>query len=812
VTVTTTNYTTNSKEIISANEYSSDATIAAVHTAITSLGWTSYDILRNHVPGFGIRGSGATINITSGGTLTLGGISIASAGTGYSQGDILQIIDGTHLNGDSNTAKFEVTAVSGTAISTLALISGGSGYSTANGVSTVSCGSVYSPMHLYVYQAINADGTTYKYLIVRWDTVRQEIFTSCCEGWNTSTKVPTNECYTYMGLFPQGYDLISGNILIAATNRHFVLWTAINPTTTKSDNWGMWTAVFEVEAGNAVNNYPGTAKPPCFFWTNNLMFGTGYGTPIPSRIMVSFPRTIQNQTGSLSHYGTINYAPYTSRMPWPPNYSSPNVGGNHLADLWGFTNSWNTNKSYISPIGIAGVAGTTTSFNDKFSLRNAWGRIYNLSVTNAIATGIADIPSPSPKLDTTGGWADANGSDTTVISLNMVGGSNPTVGTETWALHGATAGSSHTATYTSLGTTYVGKVLQIGGTLWAACSDGVRTLLMSDGQNAATTLRFSSSLITDIMFDGKRTVWAATSTGATAIDIVDYSTVNVALTAGGAYIGMDERYVYVTGRTATVTPATYMINRSTLALDYTSGWGTLTLASGWVNPEPDYAGYIFVVNASGGTGLSVFRVAKIKFDSTAINYVSPLGTTATNYSTYSPCLYIDRTKRVLWTWFSYASQRCIGYNMDDTMTNVYTGSTIAATGTTNSQMLPQATVDYRGAAFIYAYQGGLFTGPARIGQTTAAYQGQTFPRVFIANTAASTTWTRLGVTNSSYNITTRAWASAGYMKSNSINLFGSITVSASDNRIYWFTNGYGGTGKINLSKQRYSTASLLLKG
>ncbi len=49
----------------------------------------------------------------------------------------------------------------------------------------------YSPMVTRVYRVLNSDSVTYKYAILRWNTLLLNFNLSTCEDWNTSTKVAT---------------------------------------------------------------------------------------------------------------------------------------------------------------------------------------------------------------------------------------------------------------------------------------------------------------------------------------------------------------------------------------------------------------------------------------------------------------------------------------------------------------------------------------------------------------------------------------------------------------------------------------------
>jgi hypothetical protein len=79
----------------------------------------------------------------------------------------------------------------------------------------------YSPMVTRVYRVANVDAATYKYAILRYDTLRLKINLSCAEDWNVSTQIATNESWHSDGCFYHGYDLrnIFSYKLILSTNQ-----------------------------------------------------------------------------------------------------------------------------------------------------------------------------------------------------------------------------------------------------------------------------------------------------------------------------------------------------------------------------------------------------------------------------------------------------------------------------------------------------------------------------------------------------------------------------------------------------------------
>lgn len=157
-------------------------------------------------------------------------------------------------------------------------------------------GNVHSPINTYVFRSQNADTTTYKYLIMRWDIIKRWLWTSTCESWdNTTSHTPSNECWTNNSAFIHGYDLIDGKIFLSIAPRHAVIWTFI------SSSPGLWSMVCEFER-DAAENTAG-AGYPCWAWTCSLMLGTPFAkgpTEGPSKIIFAFPRLSDNSTGRLA--------------------------------------------------------------------------------------------------------------------------------------------------------------------------------------------------------------------------------------------------------------------------------------------------------------------------------------------------------------------------------------------------------------------------------------------------------------------------------------------------------------------------------
>ena len=494
MTVTNTSYSTNSYRVNITNELSSANILSGVNTAITALGWTSYDTVTNAVPGAGTSnafspiytyvyrapnndgtGTGLTVNTTvSGGVVTAA--TVNAAGSGY-----LSSGTGTltfTIAGGGVPAIATIGVTSGVPAGTITIVSGGTNYTTGTAVAT------------YPY--------TWKYFILRWDVTKLQFFTSACEYWNNVTHVATNETWNGAGSFPQQYDLKDCFIWVGATARHLVLWPFI-----KSEP-GMWAGVFEFERVVPEDTVGNGA--PCFAWTNSVMIGTPYGktTGTISRIMYAFPRTQDGFTGAAA---AQIYAPVTNRGMFPPSYPqgtlSISVDTNllHLASYYNLTYGWDTStaKAFASPISVDGI-----------SKAMPFGRTYNLSTTKQIGSF---LDTTTLTLDTTGGWVASTGTSADCVILPMNGGTE--IGSITYGANKMSAPVS-----TNAMTTNVSKMIVIGDNVWACAQEGVYTWAMSAG-TVTPTLVYASSVslgVIDIVFDGARSIYASTYFGVAKID------------------------------------------------------------------------------------------------------------------------------------------------------------------------------------------------------------------------------------------------------------------------------------------------------
>jgi hypothetical protein len=487
----------------------------------------------------------------------------------------------------------------------------------------------YSPMVTRVYRKINADGTSYKYVILRYDTLKLRINLSACESFDQTTHVATNETWHNDGCFYHGYDLRYSFIIVNATDRHLLLQTYI------LNEAGHWAGVFEAErvAGEDISSN----SAPCFFYTNSLMFGTPFGidnnrTSNNSFVMMAFPRT---PDGLTNEFAAAVYAPTTSRGMWPPYYPSGNTGNVgmntvfttvntdlnalHLGSWWLNIGSGAINVSSSAAItqgGIWGWDGSEIPISpvsvDAIRKHMPFGRVYDMGVTKPIG---GQLDTTYFTANTAGGWPDNTGSNTEFLLMPLNGGleqwySNnytASVGLMPPPLTVANAGirvswsNNNNVVYSTLAT--------VGNNVWAAANNGVWVWNQGAGTNTSANLVwFNSNGVLDLMYDGARSVYGTTNTGLIQIDTETFATntitsVNMQNQGGCAYLNMDNYFIYATNRTANTRPFCHMVYRSNNSptpnvIQMASGVA-LNVASGWNTPMPDYQGFVYLSNAPG---------------------------------------------------------------------------------------------------------------------------------------------------------------------------------------------------------------------
>lgn len=489
----------------------------------------------------------------------------------------------------------------------------------------------YSPMATRVYRRINADGTSYKYVILRYDTLKLRINLSACEGFDQTTHVATNETWHNDGCFYHGYDLRYSFIIVNATDRHLLLQTYI------LNEASHWAGVFEAErvAGEDISSN----SAPNFFYTNSLMFGTPFGidnnrTSNNSFVMMAFPRT---PDGLTNEFAAAVYAPTTSRGMWPPYYPSGNTGNVgmntvfttvntdlnalHLGSWWLNIGSGAINVSSSAAItqgGIWGWDGSEIPISpvsvDAIRKHMPFGRVYDMGVTKPIG---GQLDTTYFTANTAGGWPDNTGSNTEFLLMPLNGGleqwysNNYSVAVGLMPPPLTVANAGIRVAWSNNNNTVYSTLATVGNNVWAAANNGVWVWNQGAGTNTSANLVwFNSNGVLDLMYDGVRSIYGTTNTGLIQIDTETFATntitsVNMQNQGGCAYLNMDNQFIYATNRTANTRPFCHMVYRSNNSptpnvIQMASGVA-LNVASGWSTPMPDYQGFVYLSNAPGTT-------------------------------------------------------------------------------------------------------------------------------------------------------------------------------------------------------------------
>ena len=632
----------------------------------------------------------------------------------------------------------------------------------------------YSPMVTRVYRVLNVDATTYKYAILRYDTLKLRINLSTCESWSNVSHTATNESWHSDGCFYHGYDLRQSYIIVNATERHLLLQTAI------LNELGHWAAIFETERVAAEDIASNTA--PCFFYTNSLMMGTPFGidaqsnrTSNTSQIMMAFPRTPDNQT---DYAAAAVYAPTTSRGMWPPYIPSgntANVGANsvysvtgsdpnnlHLGTWW-----YNSGTGSVGQIGSVNPGGSIWGWDgtkipvssvsvDAIKKHMPFGRIYDVNVTRPIGN---QLETTYFTANTNGGWIDGTGSNTEFLILPFNGGyegyySNVYAVATGYTYPLVTPNSGIGVSWSNNSNVIYTALTAVGNNVWAGANNGIWIWNQFSGTNSISNLvYYNSNGVYDIMFDGVRSIYGTTNVGLIQIDTETYATNIITATAmtdqgGCGYLNMDNRFIYATNRTSNTRPYCHMVYRAnnTVApnvIQMASGVA-LNVASGWNTPTPDYQGFVYLSNAPGTTSSQQKRMlvanvdgansATAGFNQGVSNTTQPWYATAAHTATFEyDSIFFEPNSNRLYH-FQYRGpngSECgnvIEYANDKAFTVTSNGAAFGIfwTGTTGSmaQLAPNGVIDYRGDLNIIQHRGQFHIQHKKPSISQAVYNSQ----------------------------------------------------------------------------------------
>jgi hypothetical protein len=310
-----------------------------------------------------------------------------------------------------------------------------------------------------------------------------------------------------------------------------------------------------------------------------------------------------------------------------------------------------------------------------------------------------------------------------------------------------------------------------------------------------------ASGVHDIVFDGERTVYASTSNGVSKIDTETFAATNItSISTGTMYLGIDNKYVYATTRTAKTLPDVYMINRTSFTVNPApaSLITALTVASGFGTPVPDYLGAFYVATQGGTVSSQTMRMARFDADS-GTNLSEAVNLRVTGAATTTPdsptSFYIDPTSGRIYLAVGFATNGTM-YEVDTALVNINSNTATFPTSTTGancqSHAIPSTTVNYRGDLEIIPVRGVFLISPKRVGQasTTAGYTTRVqfnYPQQASPGNVASIN------TLATTAIGANPHGFAACKTSNSVRMIGTFYIGAADSRINVVANSHNVT-------------------
>lgn len=484
-----------------------------------------------------------------------------------------------------------------------------------------------------VYSALCDDadrsGPSTKYMILRYDTPKQFWYVTCCESWNNTTHVPTNECFVNGRCTPLPFQYDYCNLYVYASVRYAVFLGSV------LSELSAWQGIFEFER-EAPEDL--ATDVPCFGWGSQYSMGSvwaicdrndiSYASWGPVPHVFSVPRTKSGATGFAAMKTlafVTSYGQFPPHVVYAPHYTSnsngvintnTDINNGHLASFGkGLLYRWDNTKNVASSIKLV---------ENSSSYACPSGRFHGITLLSQKVTANT-LDSVSIPLNTDG-FFDNTGTPTDHSLLGLSGG---------WTsnLAKATGNLALAQTYAAnpSGFAIYDMVIVSGRYLYINTSGGFIKLDVASG----TPILLDSLVGRGMVFDGYKYVYIATTSGISRLDTTNDTFTHLASgTSGHVSIAIDDLYVYAGHTTASTTPKVSIISRDTftLASTYTASSiaDSLTLAC---LDTADYAGLCFAaalhatqttsvsnklhrITGATGTGTSIVPSIAIKPSST----------------------------------------------------------------------------------------------------------------------------------------------------------------------------------------------------
>lgn len=527
------------------------------------------------------------------------------------------------------------------------------------------------PTLTQVFRGINKDNTTYKNIILRWDTVRHEIITSTCEVWDAINHIPQNEAWTFFNSCPISYQMAATDLLLMLNPRWLILHSYM------ANEPGSWAGVIETAREDVADT--AAAALPCWGWVSSNLWMLGATStsarPLPS-VSNSYPLMCVPRTRS--GFTTINAA-----INWSADYGAAQFphwlassGGAFIYYLGNqqnkfVANSWDVTKRMVLP--IKPIADFLSA-----NITN-YGQMFGLKVVSPAGLNMNKI---QVNTDTDGNYSPA----ATVADHWLLNNHHKYMSSDnaSWFTNTALVRTDVTIGYRPEFVCSVGDHYYVTNGV-AGSRIGKVNILLGTYTNIS-----NSYAAMDLQYDGERYVYVCHSTGILRIDTRNNDAqTNLAISNGTFTLALTSTHIVTTPFNASATPVITRILRSTFAVDSTNG--SLTLATftesvRLTDAVGDAEGNIHISGPVATAGN--FKIVKIPFATPASIVYSTLDQLA---CANVGIQFLDENNMLCWRAVTSSNMKYVQYN-PKTMTQITTGTISTFSALTNQHKLSCARI------------------------------------------------------------------------------------------------------------------------
>jgi hypothetical protein len=424
-----------------------------------------------------------------------------------------------------------------------------------------------------VYNSLNADGSTYKYIGICIDPATLKINTTSYESWNASTHTATNEVWTFNRAGTMGYAMSGCDVIVMASSHWLILQTFIRAQPS------CWSGV--VELARELPEDTAAAGYPCWAWMSSA---TAFTLLNNQSMCVSLPRTRTNLTG-------INAALNTTLQSEYGRFGTTTYLGQAFTALAQFvTYGWNNTKKILH--GLRPVVGTT----------EVHGRMFGMKATYNIGSSYNSVSIP---ID-----SNFNYSSTGTNANHWVLAANPSVTPNNLfnpVVGNPVSGTTQIATVANTTGYYANQVaVTCNNVLYYTSNSSPGGVWKSDVSGTAPTTPtqvpgIPSVACWGIVYDNVQYMYVATPSGVYQINTLNNdSCVLISTPANVGVLYWDGTYLWASNqRAAGTNGSVYQINVSTLTIINTI---VVQAASGYIASIcSDFQGNTYVCMTTGQT-------------------------------------------------------------------------------------------------------------------------------------------------------------------------------------------------------------------